>query len=86
MHRRKCCARSPRPIVAEAWIPRGIVGALPLVLDGGILRALRSDHAPSFDFSGTPAGLDAIGRDVAHAVVAIEDSSLLMTLAWHGLG
>ena len=47
-------------IVAEAWTPSGIVGALPLVLDATILRALRSDHSPSFDFSGTPAGLEAI--------------------------
>ncbi len=47
-------------IVAEAWTPGGIVGALPLVLDATILRALRSDHSPSYDFSGTPAGLEAI--------------------------
>lgn len=53
-------AHAGTPIVAEAWTPSGIVGALPLMLDAGILRALRSDHSPSFDFTGTRSGLEAI--------------------------
>lgn len=53
-------ARAGTPFVAEAWTPAKIVGALPLLLDGTILRALRSDHSPSYDFCGTEAGLDAI--------------------------
>ncbi len=47
-------------LVAEAWTPAGIVGALPLILDAGILRGLRSDSTPRYDFSGSVAGLEAI--------------------------
>ncbi len=53
-------ARSGRALVAEAWNTRRILGALPLVLDGTVLRGLRSDHTPSFDYQGTPEAVDAI--------------------------
>lgn len=53
-------AHDGAPIVAEAWTPHGIVGALPLVLDATVLRALRSDHSPRYDFTGTREGLEAI--------------------------
>lgn len=52
--------RGGTPLVAEAWTPSKIVGALPLVREGTVLRALRSDHSPSYDFCGTAPGLDAI--------------------------
>jgi quercetin dioxygenase-like cupin family protein len=51
------------------------------VLDGRVIVSLLES---TFDLG--PGQLLAIERDVAHAVVAIEASSLLLTLAWRGPG
>lgn len=59
-------ARDGTPLVAEAWTTSRILGALPLVLDRGILRALRSDHTPSFDFRGSAEAVDAIWDCLRH--------------------
>ena len=48
------------PLVAEAWSGTQILGALPLVLDKTILRSLRSHDIPSYDYCGTPGGIEAI--------------------------
>ena len=48
------------PFVAEAWTADRMLGALPLVLDGDRLRALRTDQSPGFDYCGTADGIDAI--------------------------
>ena len=53
-------ATGDQMLVAEAWAPSRILGALPLALTGDILRGLRTDHTPKFDYCGTPEGLDAI--------------------------
>lgn len=50
------------PMLASAWQDGRMVGALPLVLDGGTLGALRTDHTPSFDYVGDRDGLAAIWR------------------------
>jgi len=47
------------PLVVEARRDSELVGALPLLLDGRKLEALRSDHTPGFDYWGDEAGLDA---------------------------
>ncbi len=49
-------------ILAEAWDAERLVGALPLVVSGRVLRAMRSEQSPGFDFRGTPEGLEAIWR------------------------
>lgn len=48
-------------------------------LDG---RVIVSMFESSFDLG--PGQLLAIERDVPHGVVAIEDSAVLLTLAWRG--
>jgi quercetin dioxygenase-like cupin family protein len=48
-------------------------------LDGRVIVSLL---ASTFDLG--PGQLLAIERDVPHAMVAIEDSAVLLTLAWHG--
>lgn len=59
-------ARDGTPLVAEAWTTSQVVGALPLILDGTVLRGLRSDHTPSFDFHGTSEALEAIWDCLRH--------------------
>jgi len=52
--------KGDRLLVAEAWAPGRMIGALPLALTGDTLRAMRSDYSPQFDYCGAPAGIDAI--------------------------
>ncbi|HTJ45190.1 MAG TPA: GNAT family N-acetyltransferase [Kofleriaceae bacterium] len=40
------------PVIAEAWSPGALRGALPLVRAGDTLRSLRCDHSPAFDACG----------------------------------
>lgn len=47
-------------ILAEAWNADRLVGALPLVLSGRVLSALRSEQSPGFDYRGSREGLEAI--------------------------
>jgi len=47
-------------LVAHARSPRGLVGALPLALDGDVLRSLVGEHSPGYDYIGAPAGLEPI--------------------------
>jgi hypothetical protein len=49
-------------LIATASRSNGLVGALPLLLEGRALRALRSDQTPGYDYWGTPEGLGAIWR------------------------
>src|SRR5262249_35694398 len=53
-------ARAGTPLVAEAWSSSRMLGALPLVLAGATLRAMRSDHSPGYDFCGNDAAIVAI--------------------------
>jgi Acetyltransferase (GNAT) domain len=53
-------SRGGTPLVAEAWSSARMLGALPLVLDGDTLRAMRSDHSPGYDFCGDDAAIVAI--------------------------
>jgi hypothetical protein len=48
------------PLVAEAWTAERMLGALPLVLEGDTLRALRTERSPTFDYCGETEGLGAI--------------------------
>lgn len=48
------------PLVAEAFDGDRMIGALPLVLEGRSLSAMRTDHTPDYDFLGSPAALEAI--------------------------
>lgn len=50
------------PLVAEAWDGDRMVGALPLLLEGRALSAMRTEHTPDFDFLGAPAALASIWR------------------------
>ena len=52
--------RKGAALVAEARSPRGLVGALPLALDGDILDSLAGEHSPGYDYIGTPDGLETI--------------------------
>ncbi|HEX7700503.1 MAG TPA: GNAT family N-acetyltransferase [Kofleriaceae bacterium] len=47
-------------LVAQARSPRGLVGALPLSLDGDILSGLAGEHSPGYDYIGAPDGLETI--------------------------
>jgi GNAT acetyltransferase-like protein len=58
----KPLARADAVVVAEAWSPGKLHGALPLVFVGDSLRSLRSDHSPGYDFCGTREGIEAIWR------------------------
>ncbi|HET9987194.1 MAG TPA: GNAT family N-acetyltransferase [Kofleriaceae bacterium] len=49
-------------IVVEAHADGALVGALPLVRDGDVLRAMMTDHSPAYDYTGTPEGLKLIWR------------------------
>lgn len=47
-------------LVAGAFGPAGLVGAIPLLRTRHTLEALRSDQTPDFDYAGDPAGLESI--------------------------
>ncbi|HEY6038163.1 MAG TPA: GNAT family N-acetyltransferase [Kofleriaceae bacterium] len=49
-------------VVAEAREDGALVGALPLVRDGDVLRALLTEHSPGYDYTGSSAGLKQIWR------------------------
>lgn len=49
-------------VVVEAREHGALVGALPLVRDGDVLRAMLTDHSPAYDYIGSPAGLKQIWR------------------------
>ena len=58
----------------------GVEGAVTIqALDGRVVVTLLGS---SFDL--TSGHLLSIERDVSHALVAIEDSAVLLTIAWRG--
>ena len=71
------------PLIAEAWDPERILGALPLVLEGDTLRALGSEHSPGYDYRGTSEGISAIWdclRDDARWTELVLDKIPAMSL------
>ncbi|MEO6777190.1 MAG: GNAT family N-acetyltransferase [Kofleriaceae bacterium] len=48
--------------VAEARAAGTLIGALPLLLEGDVLRGMLTEHSPALDYSGSGAGIDAIWR------------------------